>query len=540
MRALFFMSIEIADILKHFPKDEPYPNQEEALYRIVRAFDVGLATTVILEAPVGFGKSAVAICLARYYGGAHILTPRKALQDQYFEDFTKDVTVLKGMSNYPCYPAADDRKSRAVIPTTTLNYTQAIASITKGRTPTFQGVNCASGPCRKNKETLRNCLEKRPCTYQVALDMACKAKVTVSNLHSFIANSLMVERLETKPLLIVDEAHDMKDILRDFISSAFVVPYPCVSNRLDIPEFIEMSDWLEWFRQELFTKGMDADSEESYLEEIDAFNKYDMKNFIVSYAEDQFSGFTKFTFQPRNLGNAAEMFLLKYGKRKLLMSGTIYDKKHFCKVNGLNEEETVFIRMPSSFPAKSCPIIVKKAALSNNSFRNFEENFDHTLQAIKRAMAIYHNVRGLIHAPSYDVAHRIQRALESDRILSHTPETFKSVLEYFQDSSEGNAILISPTCYQGIDLKYDRARFQIIIRVPYPNAGDAFMKDLFENNPPAYTYEALVTFGQMLGRPMRAPDDWGHTILLDSRFPDFIKQNAKLLGDDIMKRVVIS
>ena len=301
-----------------------------------------------------------------------------------------------------------------------------------------------------------------------------------------------------------------------------------------------MSDWLEWFRQELFTKGMDADSEESYLEEIDVFNKYDMRNFIVSYTEDQFSGFTKFTFQPRNLGNAAEMFLLKYGKRKLLMSGTIYDKHHFCKVNGLNEEETVFIRMPSSFPSQACPIIVKRAALSNNSFRNFEENFDHTLHAIKRAMAIYHNVRGLIHAPSYEVAHRIQRALESDRILSHTPETFKSVLEYFQDSSEGNAILISPTCYQGIDLKYDRARFQIIIRVPYPNAGDAFMKDLFENNPPAYTYEALVTFGQMLGRPMRAPDDWGHTILLDSRFPDFIKQNAKLLGDDIMKRVVIS
>ncbi len=527
---------ENRDILDYFPKDEPYPNQEIVLKRIVKAFDVGGTKTILLQAPVGFGKSPIAVCLAKYYGGGHILTPRKSLQDQYFEDFPREVTCLKGMSNYPCFPKADNPKSRKCIPTTDVTYEDAMAQVKRGSTPIFKGLTCASAPCRGDKKTFESCTEVQKCVYQVAMNKACSASITVSNLHSFIANSLFVERLEEKPILIMDEAHDMEDILRDYATLKFKVPYPCIQMRVDIPEFEEMSDWKDWFAQPLFTSEMSKDDLEEYLEEIGAFDKYGLRNFVVSY-EETYNGFTVFTFEPRTLGNLAETLLLKYGTRRLLMSGTIYDKEHYCRVNGLDPEETLFISVSSTFPAAKCPIVLRAQTMSDNSHKHFEENFERNLQAIQRAFMVYHNVRGLIHAPSYDIAYKLRNALADERVLSHTPENFPETLRYFLEESPPNAVLISPTCQQGIDLKYDRARFQIILRVPYPSLGSTLMKDLLSRNPYAYAYKALVTFGQMLGRPMRAPDDWGHTILLDSRFSKFISDHRKLLGDDVLKRV---
>ena len=86
-------------------------------------------------------------------------------------------------------------------------------------------------------------------------------------------------------------------------------------------------------------------------------------------------------------------------------------------------------------------------------------------------------------------------------------------------------------------MKYDRARFQLIVRVPYPNISDAYIADLMKRDIGAYTYEALVIFGQMLGRVMRAPDDWGHTILLDSRFRKFISSYRKFLPQDVLQSI---
>lgn len=524
------------DILSFFPKDEPYPNQEIALRRVIKAFDVGGAKNVILEAPVGFGKSAVAICLVNYYGGGHILTPRKALQDQYTQDFPKETTPLKGMSNYPCFPCATNPKSLKVIPTSDISYSDAISAVMRGETPRFKGLSCSSGPCRGDKETFMECTGVQECTYRLAIDLACRAKITVSNLHSFIANTLFIERLPEKPILIIDEVHDMEDILRGYLTLTFNVPYPVVSTRMDIPEYEEMEDWIEWFKQEAFTKNMSKDRLEEYLEDVNNFDKYGMKNFVMSY-EEKYQEYTKFTFEPRNLGNAAENFLLKYGTRRLMMSGTIYDKEHFCRVNGINEEDTVFIRMGSTFPSTNCPIIIRNQTLSNNSHKHFEKNYERNLDSIRRAMKVYHNVRGLIHAPSYEIARRLHQSLLDERLITHTPENFTEVLNYFLEDSPPNTVLISPTCQQGIDLKYDRARFQIILRVPYPSISSPLMKDLLDRSPASYTYKALVTFGQMLGRPMRAPDDWGHTILLDERFIDFISKNRKLLGEDIIKRI---
>jgi ATP-dependent DNA helicase DinG len=56
---------------------------------------------VLLEAPTGFGKSAVAIALALSLGSSYICTSTKDLQTQYSNDFPY-VRAAKGKNNFPC------------------------------------------------------------------------------------------------------------------------------------------------------------------------------------------------------------------------------------------------------------------------------------------------------------------------------------------------------------------------------------------------------------------------------------------------------
>jgi ATP-dependent DNA helicase DinG len=70
------------------------------LNEICNAFNSGYKY-IILEAPTGFGKSAVAIALALSLGSSYICTSTKDLQTQYSRDFPY-IKAAKGKNNFPC------------------------------------------------------------------------------------------------------------------------------------------------------------------------------------------------------------------------------------------------------------------------------------------------------------------------------------------------------------------------------------------------------------------------------------------------------
>ena len=99
-------------------------------------------------------------------------------------------------------------------------------------------------------------------------------------------------------------------------------------------------------------------------------------------------------------------------------------------------------------------------------------------------------------------------------------------------------MFLSPICGQGVDFKYDRARFQIILRVPYENTGDAFNNHKVKNDYQWYNYQALIKFGQQIGRVNRAPDDFGVTVLMDERFNKFISRNKNVLPKWVLDSII--
>jgi len=68
---------------------------------------------------------------------------------------------------------------------------------------------------------------------------------------------------------------------------------------------------------------------------------------------------------------------------------------------------------------------------------------------------------------------------------------------------------------EGIDLIDDKARFQIIVKAPYPYRGDPWIKLHYERSKRWYRQQTIIEIMQTCGRIIRSKDDWGVTYLID-------------------------
>ena len=92
-------------------------------------------------------------------------------------------------------------------------------------------------------------------------------------------------------------------------------------------------------------------------------------------------------------------------------------------------------------------------------------------------------------------------------------------------------VLISPSLHTGLDLKDDLSRFQIIIKVPYPNIGDRWINEKRKINQQWYNWQTALRLVQGFGRSIRSKEDWAKTYVLDSAFGYFVKKNNNILPD---------
>ena len=75
---------------------------------------------------------------------------------------------------------------------------------------------------------------------------------------------------------------------------------------------------------------------------------------------------------------------------------------------------------------------------------------------------------------------------------------------------------MSSSLWEGVDLKDDLSRFQIIAKVPYPNYTEKRTKAKMSKFPLWYTSQTLTKLLQGFGRSIRSDDDWAKTYVLDT------------------------
>lgn len=88
-----------------------------------------------------------------------------------------------------------------------------------------------------------------------------------------------------------------------------------------------------------------------------------------------------------------------------------------------------------------------------------------------------------------------------------------------------DSVLVTAAAKEGVDLAYERARVQVILKLPVPNQRDPYVSMIRSRFPEYHNYLIASALVQQAGRVVRARDDWGFTIIYDSMAREFINKH---------------
>lgn len=529
----------------------PFESVRPAQDAVIKEIEVALSTKrfVILEAPVGFGKSAVAITLCKYLGSAHILTATKQLQDQYSSDF--GYPIVKGKANFQCY----------VRPTS-----GALLPCSKGRCEVDWDLkDCphylsfdeyekhAKRLCDRDSKC-EHLKDKKLCTYYDQKWYGFRAPVTVYN-YSFLLNELKyTKNAPSRKLLVCDEVHELEKQIVGFASfqlkknllkpyhdelkpeEDFKMPHKGVDDPaawLDV--LIKVEDMLGQYL-EIHKEAVEQQEKvavcRNLLEAMEVFMddlKAHSANWVVNNVKvDSNLSVEEVTFQPLNVSSYTAP-LFKIAERVLMMSATIFSDERLYQSLGIPPSEAAVIRIEDSvFPVDSRPIYALNTAYLNKA--SMDSSLESIAQAVDRIMDQHASERGVIHTTSYlQARYIVQHVTERNRkrLLATEGSFDKSTLIRMHGASDAS-VLISPALHHGVDLKDDLSRFQVIVKVPYPDLSDRRTQTMLQRDRTWYAWQTAQRLVQTYGRSVRSETDHAATYVLDSNFTRFVTVNRNL------------
>jgi Rad3-related DNA helicase len=543
-------------LINYFPLKKIRNNQEKVLDEIEEAIKSNIKY-IFLEAPTGFGKSPIAITLASFLGSSHICTSTKDLQNQYSMDFNF-VKEAKGKRNFPCilkenegvhetceYGPCQKQEDFDCLYKTRLSDYKINRLGTK-----FEHIDMGQFEklkyIKKNNQQIRlESLEWEPCKYFHQKWISTKASHAIYNYKYFLSDLYFSNIISKRELLVFDEVHNIESEVSDFKS--FIINSDNISRlfpKLQLPnrKEEEIETWIEfceYYKETLldFMEDVEYAIENNSLKEpfteknlIDCINREknldfiltDMKtnknNWLVTNIDRKSKDLIrKITLTPLDISSYFKEILdvSNYG---LFMSATILNKEYLCKITGLSQDKIKFIRVKhSDFPKENRPIYLMNIAWLNS--RNILDNLPIIAKTVNNIMSIHKNEKGIIHTTSYLQLEYIKNSLNKEnlqRLIESGPTTDR--IETLQRHSRNTkpTVLISPSFYQGLDLKDDLSRFQIIIKIPYPDLSDKKVVALRKKDMNWYLWNTIVRLTQTYGRSIRSREDHASTYILDS------------------------
>ncbi len=548
------------EILKALPHDHARKGQIAAIRFALEAWDSG-KRFVIIEAPTGAGKSGMGIALSNFFDNSYYLTIQKILQAQIIRDYERVKMVeVKGRNAYPCtfYDLhAQKLLAHKMIPL-------KVVQEARGNKP-----DCMDGYCKKhvNKSKCAHCFPPRSteqevdawkarhgvdhstCPYYEQVLKAVKSPKVLMNFSSFMYQTQYTPRFNQRELMIIDEAHHSEPQLMDFVSLT-ISDLPFLPRGIKLPELEDAEEYAVWFHDnniehEIGRMVKDAKEKEDSKAEDDAtrlFHRYSrfmqciaegMVDWICEYKELELTKTEKFstvTFRPVYVRHFANDMLFKYGKRVLLMSATILDAGIMASNLGIDKDDIAFFRMGNYFPKENRPIYIESAAKMVGGQDKMDTWAGPMVKKVDDIMGRYPKERGIIHTHNFKIADLLLRQCRTNsRFLFQKNFRDKETM-LAEHARRPNGVIVAPAIHEGLDLRDDLSRFQIIAKVPYPNFFDdkqlARRVDLDRNY---LTWLVALKLVQSYGRSIRSGDDWAHTYIIDGAIDRFLREADKML-----------
>jgi len=236
-------------------------------------------------------------------------------------------------------------------------------------------------------------------------------------------------------------------------------------------------------------------------------------------------------FQPLEVGAYTSM-LFDTADTVLLMSATVFSQEVFCRTLGIPEEEACLIRVKqSSFPVENRRIHALDVAQLSRA--TMDSSMDKIAKAVDEIMTHHAGERGVVHTTSYQQANYIMEHVSGpNRARLSTTEGVLSRSELLRVHGETDeSVLISPSLYQGVDLKDDLSRFQVLVKVPYPDLSERRTRVKLDRDRGWYDWQTALRLVQTYGRSVRSETDYAVTYVLDSNFEWFLRKHREFFPE---------
>ena len=542
-------------LLDNFPSNiQARDSQKEILDAVQQKLKSGYRK-IILSAPTGTGKSAVAMTLAKSYENSFVVTSSKSLQDQYINDFEMLVPV-KGKSNFPCFKSMEQKGIDLQ------EYDVAMR----------QGLSCEKGECEEiTKEGKRQSCKFKPriqafeektfqeiiCPYYEQKYSALLADHSVWNYHSYFQtvkyNRGIYGEYLNRNISIFDEAHSIEDQIIQFVGIEIIKQhideceiriesYDLSDIRMivqlirDIAEFYarkakEVREGRAYQENPDYHRVKKIDSNYEKFARVRSEISSDLGNFIINEPEYKNDKFKSIMIKPLDVSEyVKEFFITPF---QIFMSATI-NKDSFCQNMGFATEETAFVDTPHSpFPLENRKVEFLNTARLSYKSPIVDEN--RIWLKIDEILSKHKNQRGLILTSSRARCENIVKNLslknKSRLRICHARnpdgKTQDDVIREHASSKDG--VLISSSLWQGADLKDDLSRFQIIAKSPYPNYTEKWVESKMERYPLWYSSQTITKILQGFGRSIRSKQDWATTYVLDSAVEPLLNNSKNLV-----------
>lgn len=460
-------------------------------------------------APCGSGKSLAIIGFARITSYRVLyLTSFKGLQDQLVTDFEGLVADLRGKSNYYCSGHRTD-------------------------------CDTASTRCELRGGAMSNL-----CPHKTASAKAQEAQIVITNYACWmhLPNAAALGEFDA---IVMDEAETAIDALLSFLAFELSEKEVGIDLRFSqAPHWNDpLRDWITWARD--IRKNVDSmlKDAEKVAKESEDRNSLDWFTHIRGIARKVTALATMeasewiaevsengIKFDPIWPGRFAEKNLFRGIGRVLLFSGTL-NRKTMSILNIRNDDST-FYDYPSRFhvtrsPLMLLPVGAFKYPVSEELMAKAVMTIDNLTDVRLDRKGMFHSI-SFTHLEQYTSLTRHKRLIFSNN-LKHSSggrRTTDKVEEYKKATPP--AILASPSITAGWDFPGDYCRYQILLKVPFPDITSLVAKARKKMDPEYYDNSTMTSIVQISSRIVRSESDWGETLCLDTRLSWFLKSKAHL------------
>lgn len=512
-------------------KYAPRPTQTKILEFVKKSILENKKKYIMIDAPVGVGKSFASVMIMDWYiknvnkeAKFDVLTNTKILQEQYVKDF-KFFNNLKGKDNYYC----ENHEA-----------------------------SCAHGD-EYGKLIKASCQE---CPYKDAKRRFLGGRVGLTNFHLFINFATYAPMFLNKRkanVLIIDEAHSFEDIFCGFITSRFSREWfkkleiwddemiPKINGIKDIydladfaTEIVQILDARCTELKEKAKKTKSRKKKMEYLRKMDLADrtlcKYgrfisDRRNYDINWifqTENDESGYPTFVAEPIWGRLYLQSLIWARYDHVIFLSGTILDKRVFSSIMGVKSTDATYKSFKSPFPKERRPIFYVRAG--KMSYDQKEETYPKIEKLIKQIVEANKENKGIIHSGNYEISRWLKYGTKDKRLIFHESGGTEHALNYHY-ASKDPTVLVSPTMINGIDLKDDFSRFQVITKVPFPHLGSEKNMRRLKTMPAWYLWKTLGDIIQQYGRSIRNKEDWAKTYILDSCFDTILYKGDKYIPE---------